>query len=107
SGARSRAAAPDPARARPGNAARSSRRLGTVVTNTHEKRTALSLVDRAGIPRTLFWGYAGLLLFMIGDGVETSYLPVFFKTDMGFPEASVGAVFTVYGITAALGSFLS
>ena len=78
-----------------------------MVASTPERQTALSLVDRVGIPRTLFWGYVGLLLFMIGDGVETSYLPVFFKTDMGFPETSVGAVFTVYGITAAVGSFLS
>lgn len=60
-----------------------------------------------GIPRALIWGYVGVLLFMIGDGVETSYLPAYFKTDLGFGEASVGIVFTVYGVTAAVGSFLA
>ncbi|MEU1408582.1 MFS transporter [Streptomyces sp. NPDC005728] len=60
-----------------------------------------------GIPRALIWGYVGVLLFMIGDGVETSYLPAFFKTDLGFAEAGVGIIFTVYGVTAAVGAFLA
>ncbi|MFI1302870.1 MFS transporter [Streptomyces sioyaensis] len=60
-----------------------------------------------GIPRALLWGYLGVLLFMIGDGVETSYLPTYFKTDLGFAEASVGVIFTVYGVTAAVGAFLA
>ncbi|GGU70595.1 MFS transporter [Streptomyces albospinus] len=60
-----------------------------------------------GIPRALIWGYVGVLLFMIGDGVETSYLPTYFKTDLGFAEASVGIIFTVYGVTAAVGAFLA
>ncbi|WP_030071353.1 MFS transporter [Streptomyces natalensis] len=60
-----------------------------------------------GIPRALIWGYFGVLLFMIGDGVETSYLPTYFKTDLGFAEASVGIIFTVYGVTAAIGAFLA
>lgn len=66
-----------------------------------------STATYAGIPRTLLWGYVGVLLFMIGDGVETSYLPTYFKTDLGFAEASVGIVFTLYGITAAVGAFLA
>ncbi|MEU9122654.1 MFS transporter [Streptomyces sp. NPDC048506] len=60
-----------------------------------------------GIPRALVWGYVGVLLFMIGDGVETSYLPTYLKTDLGFAEASVGIVFTAYGVTAAVGAFLA
>lgn len=63
--------------------------------------------DRIGIPRTLLWGYVGMLLFMIGDGVETSYLSTYFKTEFGFTEASVGVIFTTYGIAAAVGAFLS
>lgn len=27
-------------------------------------------LDRMGIPKTLIWGYVGLLFFMIGDGIE-------------------------------------
>ena len=43
-------------------------------------------IDRIGIPKPLVWGYVGLLFFMIGDGVETSYLSKFFGTDLGFSE---------------------
>ncbi|MCS0634934.1 MFS transporter [Streptomyces sp. LP05-1] len=63
-------------------------------------------LDRIGIPRPLFWGYAGLLLFMIGDGVETSYLSKYFAGDLGFSETGAGAIITVYGVTAAIASFL-
>ncbi|WP_243788468.1 MFS transporter [Saccharopolyspora gloriosae] len=63
--------------------------------------------DRIGIPHTLLWGYVGMLLFMIGDGVETSYLSTYFKVDLGFSESSVGIVFTVYGLAAAVGAFLA
>jgi len=30
--------------------------------------------DRLGLPRPLIWGFVGLSLFMIGDGVETNIL---------------------------------
>lgn len=63
-------------------------------------------LDRLGIPRHLFWGYVGLLLFMIGDGVETSYLSKYFGDDLGFSATGAGAIITVYGVTAAVASFL-
>ncbi|GHF40826.1 MFS transporter [Streptomyces morookaense] len=62
--------------------------------------------NRLGIPRPLAWGYAGVLLFMIGDGVETSYLSKYFGTDLGFSATGAGAIITVYGVTAAIASFL-
>ncbi|MBB5160009.1 MFS transporter [Saccharopolyspora phatthalungensis] len=77
------------------------------MSTTHAPPTPAPLLDRIGIPHTLVWGYLGLLLFMVGDGVETSYLSTYFKADLGFSETSVGVVFTAYGITAAIGAFLS
>ena len=80
---------------------------------THEPPASASsgggttFFDRIGIPRVLLWGYVGMLLFMIGDGVETSYLSTYFKVDLGFSESSVGIVFTVYGLAAAVGAFLA
>ena len=32
--------------------------------------------DRLGMPGALRWGFVGLLIFMIGDGVESGYLAV-------------------------------
>lgn len=63
-------------------------------------------LSKIGIPAGFAWGYAGLLLFMIGDGVETSFLSRTFF-DFGFSQAQVGAAFTVYGLAAAVGAYLA
>lgn len=67
------------------------------------RRGVLSTI---GIPAGFGWGYFGLLLFMTGDGVETSFLSRMF-VDLGFSQAQVGAAFTVYGLTAAIGAYLA
>jgi polyol permease family len=51
-------------------------------------------------------GYLGLLLFMIGDGVEAGFLSPMLR-DMHFSASQVAVVFTAYGITAAIASWLS
>ncbi|MEV6671365.1 MFS transporter [Streptomyces sp. NPDC051162] len=69
-------------------------------------RQRRSLLDRAGLPGPLIWGYAGLVLFMTGDGIETGYFSPYL-VGLGFSEGAVGAVFTAYGVAAALGAFLA
>src|SRR5205809_6391434 len=65
------------------------------------------LIERIGIHPPLTWGYVGLLLFMIGDGVEAGYLSKYL-VDRGIAgEQNVALVFTVYGITVAIASWLS
>lgn len=66
-----------------------------------------SMIDRLGIYPPLFWGYVGLLLFMIGDGVEAGYLSKYLVERGIFTEQSVAIVFTAYGITVALAAWLS
>ncbi|MEV0370795.1 MFS transporter [Streptomyces sp. NPDC050636] len=65
-----------------------------------------SLITRLGIPPTLAWGYLGLLLFMIGDGVESGYLSPYL-IDQGISESRVALLFTVYGVAAAIAAWLS
>jgi MFS family permease len=65
-----------------------------------------SPLSRIGVPAGFAFGYVGLLLFMIDDGVETSFLSRMFY-DIGFSQTQVGAVFTVYGVTAAVGAYLA
>src|SRR3954465_9695567 len=62
--------------------------------------------DRRGLFPPLVWGYVGLLLFMIGDGVESGYLSPFLMS-RGMSQGDVAAVFTVYGITAAVAAWFS
>ncbi len=66
-----------------------------------------SFIDRIGIFPPLFWGYVGLLLFMIGDGVEAGYLSKYL-VDRGIAGTeAVAVVFTVYGVTVAIAAWLS
>jgi MFS family permease len=66
-----------------------------------------SFIDRIGIFPPLLWGYAGLLLFMIGDGVEAGYLSKYLVDRKIADEKTVAVVFTVYGITVAISAWLS
>ena len=47
--------------------------LAPLATNP-EPQTLHSFLDQIGIPTVLVWEFLGLLLFMIGDGVESGYL---------------------------------
>lgn len=68
-----------------------------------EKRTFL---DRLGLPSVLGWGFLGLLLFMIGDGVESGYLAPYL-VQRGLSQVSVAWVFTTYGAAVAVAGWLS
>lgn len=63
-------------------------------------------IDRLGIHPPFAWGYLGLLLFMIGDGVESGYLSPYLS-GRGLSESEVAVVFTVYGVTAAVAAWFS
>lgn len=58
---------------------------------------------RAGLPKGLLWGFVGVLIFMMGDGVEQTWLSKYI-TDHGFNSADL---FAVYGVTVAISSWLS
>jgi polyol permease family len=59
-----------------------------------------------GMPAGLAWGFIGLLLFMIGDGVESGFIAPFLSHLLGSPiQAAV--VITAYGLIVTLGSWLS
>lgn len=63
-------------------------------------------VEKLGIYPPLAWGYAGLLLFMIGDGVESGYLSPYLLAK-GISQPEVAAIFTAYGLTAAIAAWFS
>src|SRR4051794_12094162 len=70
-------------------------------------RTRVSFIDRIGIYPPMAWGFVGLLLFMIGDGVEAGYLSPYL-TSLGVARPDkVAWVFAVYGATAAVAAWLS
>lgn len=48
------------------------------------------LLERLGIPRPLIFGFIGLTIFMIGDGVETNILEPFLSSEHGFSVSLAG-----------------
>lgn len=64
------------------------------------------IFERIGLPKSLSIGFLGLLLFMIGDGVEAGYLAPFLSSH-GVSNDKVALLFTVYGVTVSISSWLS
>lgn len=65
-----------------------------------------SLIDKAGMPQDLAWGYLGILIFMMGDGVEQGWLsPYLLERGMTIQESA--SLFTAYGVTIAISSWFS
>jgi polyol permease family len=65
------------------------------------------LLEKLGIPTPLFWGFVGVLLFMIGDGVESNYLSTFLADLPGLGENSAALTISLYGIFVAIGSWFA
>lgn len=73
---------------------------------TVEAASQTPFFARIGIPPSLRWGFLGLLLFMVGDGVESGYLSPYLIS-RGIAPADVAWIFTAYGVTAAIASWFS
>ncbi|NHO32703.1 MFS transporter [Acetobacter fallax] len=67
---------------------------------------APSFAERLGIPAPLFWGFVGLLFFMIGDGVEAGYLAPYLEGH-GITSRDTAFLFTIYGVTVSISAWLS
>lgn len=63
-------------------------------------------LERQGIVKPLVWGYVGLALFMVGDGIELGFLAIFLE-GRGFSPASIATLMSVYGVVVAISAWLS
>ncbi|MFZ0426571.1 MAG: MFS transporter [Acidobacteriota bacterium] len=64
------------------------------------------LLERMGIHPPLAGGFVAVLLLMCGCGIESGFLSAYLVGE-GISESAVALVFTVYGLTAAFGAWLS
>lgn len=64
------------------------------------------MLDKIGIPKKLSWGFLGVMLFMMGDGLEAGWMSPFL-IENGLTVQQSAAIFTVYGISIALASWFS
>lgn len=75
-------------------------------TSLHTPHGSSRFFDKAGLPRELVWGYVGVIIFMMGDGVEQGWLsPYLIENGMSMKQSA--SLFTVYGITIAISSWFS
>jgi polyol permease family len=65
-----------------------------------------SVFNKIGIPKPLAWGYLGVLIFMMGDGMEQGWLSPYL-IEKGMTIQQTASLFTAYGITIAISSWLS
>ncbi|MCK3684733.1 MFS transporter [Maribellus sp. YY47] len=62
--------------------------------------------ERIGLPKHLSWGYLGVLIFMMGDGIEQGWLSPYL-VGRGLSLEASATLFTVYGITIAVSAWFS
>ncbi|MCF3944539.1 MFS transporter [Oceanobacillus alkalisoli] len=65
-----------------------------------------TLLDRMGMPAHLAWGYFGVLIFMMGDGLELAWLSPYL-VEQGLTVQQTATLTTAYGITIAIGAWFS
>lgn len=66
----------------------------------------VAFLSKQGFSRSLGWGFVALTLFMVGDGVELSFLSTYL-TERGFGAGDVAFLFSAYGIVVAAGAWLA
>ena len=64
------------------------------------------MLDKIGIPKSLSWGFLGILLFMMGDGLEAGWMSPFL-VENGLTIQQSATIFTVYGISITIASWFS
>jgi polyol permease family len=80
--------------------------MATPVPGLSPVSTRPTILERLNVPPQLSWGYLGLLLFMIGDGIEAGYLAPFLS-GIGVSQGKIALMFTLYGLAAALAARMS
>ncbi|HEY0248246.1 MAG TPA: RbtT/DalT/CsbX family MFS transporter [Gryllotalpicola sp.] len=81
--------------------------MSTIPTGTAPAPAREPLLDRVGFPRGLGWGLLAVIVFLIGDGIETTWISNYLASNDGIALSEAALVVTIYGIVVAVGSFLS
>lgn len=61
---------------------------------------------KVGLPQKIIWGYIGVLIFMMGDGLEIGWLSPWL-VEQGFSVQQTSLLFVAYGITVAIAAWFS
>ena len=61
------------------------------------------ILERTGLPKSLSWAFLGVFIFMMGDGIEQTWLSKYL-VENGMDSARI---FSIYGLMVALSAWLS
>ncbi|MBC9131758.1 MFS transporter [Frischella sp. Ac13] len=64
------------------------------------------MFDKLGLPKNLLWGYIGLTIFMIGDGLEQAWISIWL-VEKGLSVAKASYLITAYGVTVTLAAWIT
>ncbi|MFH8135462.1 MFS transporter [Pantoea osteomyelitidis] len=64
------------------------------------------MFDKLGMPKNLLWGFIGLTLFMVGDGVEQAWISMWL-VEKGLTVTESSFLLTAYGVAVTLAAWLS
>ncbi len=64
------------------------------------------MFNKIGLPKNLLWGYIGLTIFMIGDGVEQAWISIWL-VEKGLSVAQASYLLTAYGVTVTLAAWVT
>ena len=70
------------------------------------ERKGETRLDRLGVPYALRWGFLGVLVFMIGHGVEAGFVAPHIGKGLG-NDAIVPTVVAMYGVAVIIASYMS
>ncbi|MGN8809239.1 RbtT/DalT/CsbX family MFS transporter [Absicoccus porci] len=62
--------------------------------------------EKLGMPKILFWGYVGLIFFMLGSTIECTWFSATL-IDLGYGVNFVSTIFSFYGLLVAIVSWIS
>ncbi|KWZ74382.1 alpha-ketoglutarate permease domain protein [Winkia neuii] len=68
---------------------------------------SLTFAQRIHFPTAMTLGILGVVLFVIGDGIEAVWITDFFHSELGFTVSQASLVYTSYGVVVAVAAFLS
>ncbi|MCY8490261.1 RbtT/DalT/CsbX family MFS transporter [Bacillus atrophaeus] len=69
-------------------------------------QTKGAFLNKIGIPSHLVWGYMGIVIFMIGDGLEQGWLSPFL-VEHGLSMQQSASLYTFYGIAVTISAWFS
>jgi Arabinose efflux permease len=81
--------------------------MSTTTTIRGRRQKEEGFIEKLGLPRPLVWGFVGLLLFMIGDGVESGYIAPYLAQHGAGSETNAAVIIAVYGLLVTVGSWLA